>query len=160
MSTLIRDRYNDFRRTNEQEDSALIGVIFGKKGSGKTKQILNHANETAKTAKGSIVFIDDDNSYMFELASSIRFINASDYEIRSSKMLYGFICGIAAQDHDLECIYIDGFKSYIHHSLEDLKGFFQALSRFSDKTGTNVVLSISGSEELPDYLKDMTTEIE
>ena len=56
----------------------MIGVIFGEKGTGKTKQLLRHANDMAEKAKGSIVFIDDDNSYMFDLSSSIRFINAAD----------------------------------------------------------------------------------
>ena len=63
------------------EDTTLIGVIFGEKGTGKTKQLLQHANRTAASAKGSLVFIDDDNSYMFDLNSSIRFINATEYGI-------------------------------------------------------------------------------
>ncbi len=139
----------------------MIGVIFGKPGSGKTKKILNQANETAKTAKGSIVFIDDDNKYMFELASSIRFINASDYGINTSKLLYGFLCGIAAQDFDLEYIFVDGFSNFIHHPLGELEDLFRSLATFSEKHNTNVILSISGNEDdLPDFLKEMLIELD
>ena len=139
----------------------MIGVVFGEKGSGKTKQLLRHANRMAGEVKGSIVFIDDDNDYMFDLKSSIRFINASEYNIKSSKMLYGFVCGIAAKDFDLEYLYIDGFKSFIHHSLEELKPFFDNLEEISEKHSFSVILSISGTEEdIPDYLKEKVVEIE
>lgn len=41
----------------------MIQVIFGKKGSGKTKRILDMANASVKEAKGNVLFIDDDKSY-------------------------------------------------------------------------------------------------
>ena len=134
----------------------MIGVIFGEKGTGKTKHLLQHANEKAKTAKGSIVFIDDDNSYMFDLSSSIRFINAADYGVKTSKMLYGFICGIAAQDFDLEYVYVDGFKNFVHHELSELEPLFDDLSAFSKEHNINSLLSISGSRDtLPAFMNDM-----
>ena len=40
----------------------MIQVIFGKKGSGKTKRILDMANASVKEAKGNVLFIDDDKS--------------------------------------------------------------------------------------------------
>ena len=57
----------------------MIQLIFGEKGSGKTKRILEIANQTAEQAKGSIVFIDEDDRYMYDLNLSIRFINATEY---------------------------------------------------------------------------------
>ncbi|MBQ1771660.1 MAG: hypothetical protein II000_06935 [Clostridia bacterium] len=138
----------------------MIGVVIGEKGAGKTKKLLNHANKMAAESKGSVVFVDDDNSYMFDLATSIRFINASTYNIKSSKMLYGFICGIAAQDFDLEYIYIDGFKNFIHHSLSELRPFFTSLGEVAEKNNLSVILSISGSEtDLPEYIKELIMEI-
>ena len=137
----------------------MIGVIFGEKGTGKTKQLLRHANDMAEKAKGSIVFIDDDNSYMFDLSSSIRFINAADYGVKTSKMLYGFICGIAAQDFDLEYVYVDGFKNFVHHELSELEPFFDDLSAFSRKHNINIILSISGSRDtLPAFMNDMVIQ--
>lgn len=80
----------------------LIKVIFGETGAGKTKRIIDIANETLKTANGSIVFIDNDSQYMFGLKHDIRFVDASEYHIDSPKMFFGFVSGIAAQDFDLE----------------------------------------------------------
>ena len=138
----------------------MIGVIFGEKGTGKTKRLLQHANRTAMDAKGSLVFIDDDNSYMFDLNSSIRFINAAQYGIESPKMLYGFLCGISAQDFDLEYVYIDGFLNFVHHDLASLEGLFSDLRAFSEQYNVNIILSISGNtESLPPFMRDMVLQI-
>jgi len=134
----------------------LIGVIFGEKGTGKTKRLLSHANDKAKSAKGSIVFIDDDNSYMFDLSTSIRFINAAEYSLCSPERLIGFIAGIAAQDFDLETVYLDGFKNYVNCELSELEFFFNSLSAFCDQHKLEIILSISGQkEELPDFIKPL-----
>ena len=45
----------------------MIQVIHGKKGSGKTKRILDMANAAIKEHKGDVIFVDDDNRYMFDL---------------------------------------------------------------------------------------------
>lgn len=138
----------------------MIGVIFGEKGTGKTKRLLQHANRTAADAKGSVVFIDDDNRYMFDLNSFIRFINAADYGIESPKMLYGFLCGIYAQDFDLEYVYIDGFLNFVRHELASLEGLFDDLRTFSERTSVNIILSISGNtESLPPFMRDMVLQI-
>lgn len=137
----------------------MIGVIFGEKGTGKTKRLLQHANRTAADAKGSLVFIDDDNSYMFDLNSSIRFINAAEYGIGSPKMLYGFLCGISAQDFDLEYVYIDGFLNFIRHDLASLEGLFSDLKAFSEKHNVNIILSISGNRDmLPPFMREMVLQ--
>lgn len=137
----------------------MIGVIFGEKGTGKTKRLLQHANEKAKTAKGSIVFIDDDNSYMFDLSSSIRFINAAEYAVTSPERLFGFIAGIAAQDFDLETVYVDGFKNYVQCELSELESLFGCLSAFSEQHHVELLLSISGQEEeLPAFIKPLIIE--
>lgn len=132
----------------------MIQVIFGEKGAGKTKQILDMANESTKTAKGSIVFIADDGQYMFGLKRDIRFVDASSFHIDGPKMFYGFLCGIAAQDFDLEYIYIDGFHKIVRHPLDTLESMFREMDAFSQRNGTHIVISISGdASRIPDYLK-------
>ena len=55
----------------------MIQIIAGKKGSGKTKRIIDMTNEKAKTSQHDVVFIDDYNRYIFDIDHSVRFINAS-----------------------------------------------------------------------------------
>ena len=64
----------------------MIQVVAGKKGSGKTKRIIDMANLATKDSKHDIVFIDDDNRYMFDLRHEVRFINASEYDIANDQM--------------------------------------------------------------------------
>ena len=133
----------------------MIGVIFGEKGTGKTKQILEMANKSVLTAKGNTIFIDDDTSYIYDLSTKARFINASDYGITSPKMLYGFLCGLAASDFDLENIYIDGLLRIIGHEISSLEGLFDDLKSFASKNNLNVIMSITGSKEtIPPFLKE------
>ena len=135
----------------------MIQLIFGEKGSGKTKKILEIANQAAEQAKGSVVFIDEDERYMFDLNLSVRFVNATEYALSGPKMFYGFLCGIAASDHDLECIVIDSFMHLVQHDLASLKEMFEHLAAFSDKHGIRLVLSLScAPDQLPDYLKAYT----
>ncbi|MBQ1633046.1 MAG: ATP-binding protein [Clostridia bacterium] len=132
----------------------MIQLIFGEKGSGKTKKILEIANQAAEQAKGSVVFIDEDERYMFDLNLSVRFINATEYALSGPKMFYGFLCGIAASDHDLECIVIDSFIHLIKHDLESLKEMFDCMEDFSNAHGIKLVLALScAPEQLPDFVK-------
>ena len=82
----------------------MLRVIFAEKGAGKTKRIIEEANELLKTAKGTIAFIDDDKSNTRDIHYNIRFIDASEYSLHGPEMFLGFICGIAAQDFDLEAL--------------------------------------------------------
>ncbi len=132
----------------------MIQLIFGEKGSGKTKKILELANRAVETAKGSIVFVDIDDDYMYDLNLSIRFINATEYALSGPKMFYGFLCGIAASDHDLEYLVIDSFMKIVRHDLDTLEDLFRQMKRFSDNHNVHLVLSLSCMpEQLPEFLK-------
>ena len=87
----------------------MIQIIFGKKGSGKTKRILDMANASVKEAKGNVLFVDDDKSYTLSLKPQIRFIDASEYEVKGTDPFYGFLAGILAGNYDIGVIYIDAF---------------------------------------------------
>ncbi len=131
----------------------MIQIIFGEIGTGKTKRIIDMANKAVDTVEGSIVFIDAEGQSMFDLKNAIRFIDASEYGIDSPKMFYGFITGIAAQDYDLECFFVDGFLKIIKHPLDTLEEMFADLAEFSEKHNMRFVISMTGSEtKIPPFL--------
>ena len=137
----------------------MIKVIFGETGAGKTKRIIDIANETLKTANGSIVFIDDDSQYMFGLKHDIRFVDASEYHIDSPKMFFGFVSGIAAQDFDLEYLFVDGFMKIVHHPLDTVEDLFKEMAAFAERRKVKLVLSITGSvNDAPAFLKPYIDE--
>lgn len=52
----------------------MVQVIYGKKGSGKTKRLIAMANEDAVNAKGNVVFVDNDKDYMIVIKRPVRFV--------------------------------------------------------------------------------------
>ena len=131
----------------------MIQVIYGKKGSGKTKRILDMANHAVEEQHGDIVFVDDDNRYMFDLRHEVRFVNASEYKIRSADMFCGFLGGMLAQNFDIKVIFIDAFLKLIKTDINETAWFFDCLNVYSSAHGVDFVLSVSeDAENLPDFM--------
>ena len=137
----------------------MIEIICGEKGTGKTKKIISLANDISNQAKGSMVFIDDHNSYMYDLGYSIRFINVTDYALTDPDMFLGFLCGLCASDFDLEYVFVDRFENVVHADLGDLKTFFGQLEALCQQHGLHIVLSVSrGADALPDFAQPFVME--
>lgn len=131
----------------------MIQVIAGKKGSGKTKRIIEMANTAAKDTKHDIVFIDDDNRYMFDLSREVRFVNAGEYELENDQMFMGFISGATSQNFDIGQIFIDAFKKLVRADLGTTEWVFKRLEKISEKSGVDFILSISEDPaELPEFI--------
>lgn len=132
----------------------MISIIYGKKGSGKTKRIIDMANLASKENEGDLVFIDDDNRYMFDLRHEIRFINATEYFVSSPDMFLGFLSGIIASNYDMSCLYIDGFLRLVKADLADLGDLFERLNVMAEAHSVSVVISVSGDpDSAPEFLK-------
>ena len=55
----------------------MVQIIAGRKGKGKTKHLLDMANNGIKAATGSIVYLDKSSKHMYELNNRIRLINVN-----------------------------------------------------------------------------------
>ena len=137
----------------------MIRIIYGKKGSGKTKKIIDAANEAVKVSTGELVFIDDDNRYMYDLRHEIRFVNATEYDVSSPETFMGFICGILAGNYDMKQLFIDGFLRLVKSDMADLEAFFVKLEKITHRHGVDVVISASAKDdEVPEFLKKFIQE--
>ena len=58
----------------------MVQLLIGHKGSGKTNQMIQLANECIKTCDGSVVFINKNHRLMYELSYRIRVICMEDFE--------------------------------------------------------------------------------
>ena len=52
-------------------------IIYGAKGTGKTKKIIDTANLDAQNSHGDVVFLADTNRYMYDLKYKVRFVNCA-----------------------------------------------------------------------------------
>lgn len=133
---------------NFQEDRAMVKLLIGHKGSGKTNQMIQMANDHVKTSDGSIVFINKNQRLMYELSYRIRVICMEDYEhITNIDEYIGFIYGIISSDHDIEMIYIDSILKHADVSLGDLPEFIDRLKAISELYGLNFTVSVSAEKE-------------
>ena len=132
----------------------MIQVIAGKKGSGKTKRLIDLTNSTAREAEHDVIFLDDDNRYMFDVDHKVRFINAEDYHIHNTDMFIGFVCGILSTNFDVGTVFVDAFLKLCHAELEKTEPVVKVLAELSEKNNVNFVLSLSADpEDLPECLK-------
>ena len=70
----------------------MVKLLIGRKGSGKTKQMIDLANQSLEKRDGSIVFINKDNRLMLDLKYRIRVVCMEEYpHITNIDEYIGFI---------------------------------------------------------------------
>ena len=132
----------------------MVQLIYSKKGTGKTKRLIDLANEDMKQAKGDVVFIDDDKRYMYDVMHQIRFVDVKEYDISGCGEFYGFLCGMVAQNFDIESIYIDAFLKIVQKDVGEIEDFMQKIEILTEKNNIKAVIIVSGDpENAPDYMK-------
>ena len=131
----------------------MIKVIYGAKGTGKTKMMIDAANETVKIAKGHIIFITDSKRGMYDLEREVRFIDVSEYDVAGEAALCGFIKGVIAGNHDNEYVFIDGVVRIAGKPVQEMAAFFYMLDKVAKDTDVTVTVSVSAAkEDLPDFV--------
>ena len=132
----------------------MVQLIYGTKGSGETKRLLEMVNKEAETAQGDVIFIDDDKRYMYDVRHQVRFVDVSEYSVDSEEKLYGFICGMLAQNFDISAIYLDAFIHIVKKQPEEMEFFFKTLIQLAEKNNVKLVLNVSADPAvMPEYLK-------
>ena len=132
----------------------MVQLIVGKKGKGKTKQLLDKVNSEIKIADGNIAYLDKSTKHMFELNNKVRLINVADYMVENSSEFLGFISGILSQDHDLQQMYFDSFLKIACLEDNDITPTISKLEKLSQAFGVDFILSVSLDEdELPEEIK-------
>lgn len=133
----------------------MLEVIYGKRGSGKTKKMVEVANTMNKNCSGDIVYIDDDDRCSLVLNHEIRLMNAAEYDIKTPTGLRGFVCGVMASDYDIEHVFIDGFPKIVGlDKVADLEETLVKLEQIASKNNIKITASISGEPgSEPDFVK-------
>ncbi len=121
----------------------MISIIMGHKGSGKTKAFIDKANLAAVEESGTVVCIAEGDRHKFDLKSSIRLVDTTDFELDSYKVFYGFLCGIISRDYDITHIFIDSVTKIVNGNMEKLSTFLGYLERLAKEFNIKFTLTIS-----------------
>ena len=134
----------------------MIQVFCARRGSGKTKRLIELANHQQITAKGDAVYIDDDSRPMLQLARGIRFVDTNEYNVDDCQSFYGMLCGIISSNYDIENIYIDGLSNIVRCTMKDSTELFGKIAGLTDRFGVNVYININvdNAEEVPSCIKE------
>lgn len=136
----------------------MVQLIIGDKGKGKTRCLLDKANQVVRDAMGSICYIDKSSQHMFELNNRVRLINIRDYPVFNTDQFLGFLAGMIAQDHDLEQIYIDSYLSVSWTKEAGFTNSVETLKNISDRFKVDFILSVSMEEgDVPASVRDLVT---
>ena len=127
----------------------MVRVIMGKKGSGKTKQMIDLINSAVQTEHGNVVCIEKGEKLTFDIHYQIRLVEASDYDIASYAALKGFVSGLYAGNYDITHVFIDSLTKIAGgNSNLDTENFLDWLNSFSEKNGIKFTVTISDDASL------------
>lgn len=125
----------------------MITLLTGKKGSGKTKKLIELANAALETSKGCVVVIEKGLKLTYDISHAARLVDADAYKIQSADMLFGFVSGICAGNYDVTDILIDSTLKITGTGAEVVEELVEKLKKLGEEANTNFVLSISATED-------------
>lgn len=135
----------------------MVKLFVGIKGSGKTKRMIDMANDSNNTGDGSVVFINKDSRLMCDLHYNIRFVSIEDYDIEDIATYNGFIYGILSSNHDIDTVYIDSLLKHADIHMDDVPDFLDKLAKIGEKFNVQFIVSISSDVvNLPEGVKKYT----
>ena len=127
----------------------MIRVIVGKKGSGKTKQVIEMINSAVDTEHGNVVCIEKGEKLMLDISHKIRLVEASEYDIADYTAMKGFISGLYAGNYDITHIFIDSLTKIIGAEVNfETEKFLDWLNAFSEKHNIKFTVTISDDASL------------
>lgn len=133
----------------------MINIIAGSKGTGKTKKIINSANDLLAVCKGDVVFLSTTTRYRTDIKPQIKFIDTVEQEIKTKEVLIGFIKGMLSANYDIEHIFIDGIYKMMGVSIDspEMAEMFMVLEKLNVTSGAKFTLTISCAEEdMPEFI--------
>ncbi len=133
----------------------MLQLLIGKKGTGKTKVLLESVNKAAGEAHGNVIFISNNTGKnMYDINTKVRMADTSEFAIDTWSEFLGFIGGIISSNFDITNIYVDGTLKIVNNSLEGFEQFLADVDEIGNKFNIDIMLSVSmDAADAPDYIK-------
>ena len=125
----------------------MVTLLTGKKGSGKTKKLIQIANEAVAASSGNVVVVEKGSKLTYDVTHKARLIDTDHYNVSGYEMLFGFLSGICAGNYDVTDILVDGTFKICPEGIDGLEAFVKKVSTLADDTETKITFRISAAEE-------------
>lgn len=131
----------------------MIQLITGKKGTGKTKILIDLINKEAKQTKGYLVCIEKGAKLTYDIDHRVRLADVEHYHIDSYEKFYGFVAGMLAGNYDIMEIFVDSILKIGGSDLDKLGEVLDELEKLAS-TNVKLVFTVSADpSEMPDSVK-------
>lgn len=125
----------------------MITLLTGKKGSGKTKKLIELANAALEKSQGNVVVIEKGQKLTYDISHAVRLIDTDAYDVKGADALFGFLSGICAGNYDVTDILVDSTLKITGTGAEILETLVPELNKLSEASSANIVLLISAADE-------------
>ncbi len=131
----------------------MIKIIIGKKGSGKTKLLVDMVNTAANESLGNVVCIEKGDTLTYSVTHKARLIDADAFGISGYDEYYGMLAGIKSGNHDVTHIFGDATLRIGTRDYDELAAFFQRIAKIDD---VEFVFTVSADKsDLPAKIFDL-----
>ena len=131
----------------------MINLIPGKKGTGKTKILVEAIKKAAESATGNVVCIERGMQLTYDLPHNVRLADAEEYGVNSYDAFYGFVAGMLAGNYDIKDIFVDGILKIVGRDYDALGALFDKLDKLTGEEATVVFTVSADDSELPESVK-------
>ncbi len=131
----------------------MLKLITGKKGTGKTKILIDMINKAVKNTSGNVVCIEKGAKLTYDIDHSVRLVDTEHYGVDSYDKFYGFVAGMLAGNYDIKEVFVD---SILKIGGQDFDALADMLVKLDNLSGSEVevVFTVSAdAADLPDYVK-------
>ena len=133
----------------------MIRVIMGKKGTGKTKQMIDMINQAVQSEHGNVVCIEKGDKLRFDINYQIRLVDSSQYDVADYAAMRGFISGLYAGNYDITHVFIDSLTKIVpSDGYNEPEDFLKWLNDFGENHDIKFTITISDEPDLaPEGIK-------
>lgn len=129
----------------------MVKLIVGKKGTGKTKALIDGIHDSINTEHGDIIFICKGDRHILDIDHSIRLIDVTEFDTDDFRVFKSFINGVLSQNYDITSIFIDSLLKIVPNDFDNLTCFINDLDSIAEKNNIKFTICISADKtELPE----------
>ncbi len=138
----------------------MVTLIIGKKGSGKTKRLINLAAEAVENSKGNVVVVEKGLKLTYDVSHKARLIDTEQYGITGYDAFFGFLSGICAGNYDVTDVLVDSTLKIGGQDFTAFSEFIEKINTLATQSDTKFTFLVSADEkELPASLDAVTVKI-
>ena len=131
----------------------MIKLITGKKGTGKTKILIDQINEAVKSTNGNLVCIEKGDNIRRSISFRVRWCDTESFVIECTDAFYGFVAGMLAGNYDIKDVFVDGILKIVGRDYDALGKLFEKLDKLTGEEATIVFTVSADDSELPESVK-------